>query len=264
MTDNLIDPNADHGNNQDNQNVNDPLEFLIGPGGKFHRENRDEALKELAKSKIEADRFIQFKNREYDVLRDDYMNLREEHQSRAKLEELYDLLKNNQTLANSEHTPNANEVNINQPAFKPEDIENLVSTKLQQHEVERQHRQNIENLRNKLKDRYGENYNSVLNQNLQQLGLDVDTFNQLAREKPAFIERALGLDQQQHRDTFQAPPQNQQRFAPTGGQKRTWSYYEKMRRENPNLYYSGKIQTQMHKDRAELGTAFEDGDWASL
>jgi len=42
---------------------------------------------------------------------------------------------------------------------------------------------------------------------------------------------------------------------------RTWSFYEKLRKENPNLYRTAKTHEQMVKDAAALGPNFEDGDF---
>jgi hypothetical protein len=46
-------------------------------------------------------------------------------------------------------------------------------------------------------------------------------------------------------------------FAPKSD-KRTYSYYENMRKTNPNLYLDPKISIQMDKDAQALGEAFFD------
>jgi len=38
--------------------------------------------------------------------------------------------------------------------------------------------------------------------------------------------------------------------------ERDWSYYQKLRRENRNMYYSAKTQQQMFEDKARLGDKF--------
>jgi hypothetical protein len=42
---------------------------------------------------------------------------------------------------------------------------------------------------------------------------------------------------------------------------RTWSYYEKLRKENPNLYRTAKTHEQMVQDAMALGDEFKDGDY---
>ena len=43
--------------------------------------------------------------------------------------------------------------------------------------------------------------------------------------------------------------------------ERTWSYYEKLRKKDPDTYYSTKTVLQMHQDAADLGKAFQDGTY---
>lgn len=42
-------------------------------------------------------------------------------------------------------------------------------------------------------------------------------------------------------------------------QQRTWSYYEKLRKDNPDKFWTGKIQDQMVRDASALGENFQDG-----
>ena len=38
--------------------------------------------------------------------------------------------------------------------------------------------------------------------------------------------------------------------------ERDWSYYQKLRRENKNTYYTPKIQRQLMEDKVRLGDKF--------
>jgi hypothetical protein len=38
--------------------------------------------------------------------------------------------------------------------------------------------------------------------------------------------------------------------------ERNWNYYQNLRRENRNLYYSSKIQQQILQDKQRLGEQF--------
>ena len=38
--------------------------------------------------------------------------------------------------------------------------------------------------------------------------------------------------------------------------ERDWSYYQNLRRENRNLYYTPKIQRQLMEDKSRLGSKF--------
>lgn len=41
--------------------------------------------------------------------------------------------------------------------------------------------------------------------------------------------------------------------------QRTWSYYQKMKKEDPDRYWKGKTQEQMVIDASALGEGFQDG-----
>ena len=43
--------------------------------------------------------------------------------------------------------------------------------------------------------------------------------------------------------------------------KRTWSYYEKIRKDDPARYRDPKTHSQMFQDAIALGDAFADGDF---
>ena len=85
----------------------------------------------------------------------------------------------------------------------------------------------------------------------------------MAKKSPDAFFRTFGLDKESA-ETFELPPRTKQRtdgFSPTGKEKRTWSYYQKLRKEKPDVYRDPKTQTQMLKDSIELGEAFKDGDY---
>src|SRR6476659_9643861 len=42
---------------------------------------------------------------------------------------------------------------------------------------------------------------------------------------------------------------------------RTWSYYEAIKKDDPNRYWSPSTQRQMERDYEALGKEFEDGDF---
>ena len=233
------------------------LEELVGEGKKF------KTPEELARGKYESDTYIKFLERGRDELRNDYLKLRDEYNSRAKLEELIDQLKQQQ-LASNENTQTVNE--DNQPKFDPSQIESLVSSKIQEHELTKRQQENFNLVKDKLQQRYGSKYQDVVSRQIADLGITEADLNDMARKQPKVLIRTLGLDQEPARETFQGPPRSNQRsdsFAPTV-QKRTWAYYEKMRKDEPKRYYDAKTQVQMHQDMANLGEEFKDGTWHNL
>ena len=256
MTDNLFEDPQDKIEFDQNK---DYLEDLVGEGKKF------KDIQALAKGKAYSDATIDILTKKLDDLRTDYLKLREENTAQAKLQEYIDRL---------EKLPEERERVAMEPeakgnksdGLKLEDIESLFESKIEQREAASRERQNFEIVQNKLKERYGDNSSKFLTEQMQNLGLSREDINQMARKQPNVLIKALGLDQTPSNETFRAPPQSSRRsdtFSPTAGQKRTWSYYQELKKTNPRLYHDPQTNIQMQKDYLELGAAFEDGDFHS-
>lgn len=244
----------------------DYLAELTGPGGKYDRakyQSDTEMWQAIAKGKVLADVTVEHRNKKIDELRADYTKLRDEYNTGPKLQELLDQLTKRQQLLSNDETLDVNEAENQKPGIDLAEIENLVSNKIQETERRKREEANLSIVKSKLKERYGNNANNVLIEQVEKLGLTVEDAEALAKKSPEAFMRTLGLDQQPQGETFQSPPTSNQRsdtFLPSS-QKRTWSYYQKMKKENPDLYYSPKISNQMVQDAAALGDAFKDGDY---
>lgn len=234
------------------------LEELVGDNKKF------KTPEDLAKGKYIADQYIETIVRQQDELRKEYQELREKYNARESLEELLTKRTNQQPHASSTE-PNANDVN--KPAFDPNELKSLIRSEISESYASRQQEENFNLVRNKLKERYGDNFSAAVKKQIDSLGVSEDYLNNTAKQHPQVIIRLLGLDQPVKQETFQAPPHSQRRgdnFAPTGGAKRTWAWYQKERAKNPDWYRNPKTVIQMHNDRLSLGTEFEDGDFHNV
>lgn len=251
--------------NDDNQpepiSPDKALELLTGPGGKYDKSKyKDEAemWKAMAYGKYEADRTLEIRNRTEDQLREDYKKLREEYNTGPKLQEVIDqiaALKKQQT---PEYTPTGNEP---QSVFDETKAVDIFKSLYQQTRAEERAAANVREVESKLQEAYGPDYSRVLKQKVSQLGLTEDFVNNLAQTHPQVLYKTLELDQAKG-EGFQSPPTSSRRTDQfQGGQKRTWSYYEKMRKEDPAKYHDPKTKAQMTKDYQQLGSEFEDGNW---
>lgn len=239
-------------NDQNTPTIDDNKDYLselVGEGKKF----KDAA--DLAKGKAMADAFIEQLKAEQAELRKDYLALREDYQARPALQELLDQLKDTQTQQTSNEPPLVNDAQT--PAsMKPEEIESLVSKKLSEIELTRKQEENLKSVEAKLKERFGDNYQSLLKNQSSILGLSEDFVTDLAKNHPTVFMKTFGLDQAPITTSFQAPPRSTQTFAPTGAPKRDWAYYEKLRKDKPSDYWNPKTQLQMLNDKTTLGDAF--------
>lgn len=241
-----IDPNKDY------------LPELVGEGKKF------KSPQDLARGKYEADMFIETLKRQQDDLRAEYMKLREESMARAKLEELVDRLgKAKPPESNPLTDVNLDNIKPNNN-LDPTQLDELISSKMEAREESKRREQNYKRVETKLRETYGDNYARVLKEQMDELNLTKDYVNDLARRSPEAFFRTMGLQEQITKDPFRAPPRSSRisdNFNTKGSPKRTWSYYQDLKKSNPKVYFDPKTTTQMHKDYAELGKSFQDGDF---
>lgn len=255
MTENLFDQNNQHQPPQFDQTKNYLVE-LVGPDKKF-KTNED-----LARGKAEADVTIELFKKRQDELRTDYLKLREEANQQAKLQDLIDRLENPQKNTPSHEQTQVNE--LKQPTIDPNQMSSLVSQEILKHETNKKRTDNYNQVQNKLQEMLGSNYQQELAKRMNTLGLTADEINETAKKSPTAFYNMMGLNQQANQDSFQSPIRSSQRndsFSPQGKPKRTWSYYQELKKSDPKLYYDTRIANQMLDDMSELGDAFKDGDF---
>jgi hypothetical protein len=241
-------------NNQDPiiDDTKDYLSEYVGEGKKY----KDHAA--LAKAYAHADMTLSIQNQRMDQLRADFQRERNQNLTREQLESVLTRFK--ETPLASNEAPLVNEA-ANQPtSIDPNQIKSLVSTEYQAQKEQDRQFSNAKLVMDKAIERFGNNYQDVIAKQAAELSLTPQEVNAMAKTKPQVFIKTFGLDAPQRED-FQAPPRSSFNFAPTTGPKRTWNYYQKLRTEKPNDYYSPKIQNQMMNDYTSLGDAFEDGDF---
>lgn len=245
-----------------NQSLPDPqnleatrsyLNDLVGEGKRY------DSPESLARSKIFQDNHIKQVEAENKRLREDALRYREENVAKQKLEDLIDQIQGRKETPPQEPTTPRRE----ETAIDYRQIESLIENKFKQAELTRTYNENLQSVKNKLIERYGDNYTDVYKQQLERLDLTREEADELARRKPTTFAHLLGLDQPKpQQQQFTAPPRpqtsNPQNPVQQIPEKRTWSYYENMRKQNRSAWLDPKIQVQMLQDRMELGEAFND------
>jgi len=231
------------------QDINDPviddnkdyLTELVGEGKKFSDP------KALARGKYEADLFVE-------RLKQENLGLRNELNSRVKMEEFLDKLNSSQNTK----SPDAGQQPPDQdkgstPGLKPEDVLKLLDQREQQSKAT----QNVNKVKERLQESLGPNYANKLKQVANTLNLSTEHLNTLAATSPDALYKLIGLEDKKQ-EPFQAPPRNQMSssFSPTNT-SRDWDYYEDLRKKDKLKYWSPAVQNQMHQDAIRLGEKFK-------
>lgn len=210
---------------------------------------KDKPAEELLKAKVEADLYIKTLEKQKDELRADYLTQREELLAKAKFEDLLTQFKSSPETPAA--TPPAKEV---ESPKEPVDIDAKVRKLIEETRQADRRTANVTQVQEKLRERFGNNYQSVL----KDTGLSNNQINDIAGDSPEAIFRLVGLRDTQRED-FQTPPRSAQRsdnFSPKGQTKRDWNYYQELKKTNPKLYLDPKLSVQMHNDAIEQGEAF--------
>lgn len=215
---------------------------------------KDKPLEELLAAKAESDLYIESMKTRFDDLSKDYLALKEQSNTGAKLQELLDRIDNSNQ---PRDLPPITEGNQVQPGMKPEEIERIVNDRLTAHQLAQRQNENLSSVQNKLREAFGNDYQASYKQRLDSLGIDAAFADDLAKNHPTVFIKTFGLDQQpQH--TSPSIPRTSVRpnsFAPQTT-KRDWNYYQNMKKNDPRMYLDPKIAVQMHNDMMELGSDF--------
>lgn len=222
----------------------DALAGLVGEGKKF-KSNED-----LARSKYEADQFI-------DRLQKENAQTREELKQRVSMGEFLTKLEQQNTQG-TQSTPGPDErVEEDTASLSPDQVSELVETKLSSHQQKLTQEQNIKSVREQLVKTMGPDYTTKLAQKVRDLGLDENFADGLAATHPtAFLKLVLDKPVE---SSYTAPPESTQArgdLSSHTGSTRKWADYEKMRKDNVVLYSSPTVQNQMHKDAMTQGEDF--------
>lgn len=214
---------------------------------------KDRPLPEVLEAKINADLHIKTLEKNNAEMRQMYLDAKEELTAKAKWDDYFDRLKSPSEPPVA--PPPANEVK--EPKMDIMDYKKVASETFQELEAQKRETENAKRVQNKLIEKYGENYVTLLKDQQANLGLSSDEINSLAKKSPEALFRMLGLNDTPKND-YVTPPRGSQRndnFAPRT-QRRDYAYYQEMKKTNPRLYLDPKIQNQMELDATEMGMSF--------
>lgn len=140
------------------------------------------------------------------------------------------------------------------PAVDTPDIETLVERTINQRELQRTRTANVMQVDKLIKERYGEQAKTVLQQKLSSVGLDVNSAMEIAAKSPkAFMKMFDEGGSDPKPSVPNHGTQHTQNMGNDSIQEGTYAYYAKIRKDNPALYNSPTIQRKMLEDAERLG-----------
>ena len=229
--------NTDSTTSQSGQQTNtDPFADLVGDGKRY------KSPQELAKGKQEADAFIE-------QLKQEAAELRSELEKRLAAEEILAQIK---ATANTSSDPTTNQIDI-------EKLQELVQGTVHQLDTAKQAQSNLESVTKQIVEQYGDKAGEFLAKKSAELGLSVDDLKATAERSPVAFRNLVGLNKEPTQSTNMTHGTvNTEALSDNsvGTKVGTWEYYENLRKTNPRLYFSPKIQNEIFDNRKKLGDNF--------
>ena len=209
----------------------------------------------LAKGKMEADAYIKNLEDQLSQMRDDLgkqdyaAKLLQQLEGRASASTTDKPLESN---TNTSGTVTEGHTNL---AVSENDLKSLVEKTLTERELQATANQNVSAVDSKLQDMYGTEASNVLLNKSKELGISLERMQNLASESPSAFFTLLGEKQESFKPMTQGSVRTDG-VAMQSSAQRDWSYYQKLRRENRNEYYSPKVQQQLMEDKMRMGDKF--------
>ncbi len=221
----------------DNEQTANAVDQLVGAGKKYA------TIEDLAKSRLAADEHISRIEKENDQFRTDL-------RARETIESML------QKLTPAPRQPDVSDQGKQQGAadqgsFKLEDVEKL----LNQREQTKSRESNLAKAKSISESLYGPDYNTKLKGVASTLGVGTDFLMDVAAKSPEGFEKLVTSVAKPDKPapiipgTTGNPPQE------VDGTK-NWDFYKKLRKENPELYNSRRVQSEIMSQAMKMGESF--------
>lgn len=218
------------------------LAALVGDDKKF------KTVDDLARGKAESDRYIQELTSKLD-------ELRQELNTKTSMQEMLDQLK----ASNTPKVPDTNGTPAVPEQTNHSSLEEQLETLLAQREAKKAVETNMERVRRVLTENFNDQATIAINNKAKQLGMSVKRLQEIAADAPQAFFSLMGIQENvQHQPSGVAAPRpsvNSSGAQPVGS-VRNAAYYEKLKRENPKVYFDPKTTVQQIKDRTALGDKY--------
>lgn len=208
----------------------------------------------LAKGKIEADSHIQQLERQLSEMKED---LGKQDYSKQLLDELQNRAADPTTANNA--MPNNNnggtvQENTNSNVSEA-DLKSLVERTLSERDRESVIKQNLSLVDQELESSFGTEALNRVKEKSKELGISMQRLQDVAAESPNAFFSLIGEPKKDFKPMVQGSVRTDS-VNMQSSSERNWNYYQNLRRENRNLYYSSKIQQQILQDKQRLGEQF--------
>ena len=114
---------------------------------------------------------------------------------------------------------------------------------------------NLQFVDKELEGSFGTEAKAQIERKATELGMSVDRLRDIAAESPNAFFALIG-ENKRPTEPMVSGSVRTEGVSMQPSTERNFGYYQKLRRDNRNLYYSAKTQQQMFEDKSRLGDKF--------
>ncbi len=223
----------------------DYVEQLVGDGKKF------KDVKELAKGKAEADRYIE-------LLKSRLDEAQKEVNTRTSLDSFLKEIKNKDTNPPPVSPP---QVVDPKPGLDDSELEKKLEELIARREATRSTQTNLEKVQSVLSEQFGADAKVVINKKAKELGMSLSELESLAAKSPSAFYRLVDVQEQPRGQVGFSAPRSQinSQTQQVHGIKNK-AYFDKLKQTDPKKYNNPQTTVEMIKAMKECsakGIAWE-------
>lgn len=232
------------------------LEDLVGEGKKYA------TVEDLARSRIEADNFIERLKYETNGVREDLSEAIAELNKRASIEEFMDRMNHSKEDDDVSNDHNDREsADAKGSALSADDIERMVEERLTLREKTKTETTNLNQVKEAFELAFGEDFHVEVEKRAKEAGVDLQTIEGLAKTNPRAVLKLLDVSKQERKEQTGTPSlfSSGPRIGSGEPKREQWSRmsdFTELRRKAPDEYWSPKVQNRMHENAQKYGEAF--------
>lgn len=228
------------------------IDTLVGEGKKF------KTVEDLARGKIEADKFIEQLKTEQEGLRSQLSELEKKATQGATLKEIMDAIKES-----SGRDPNSEGKDGNHPGLNQEELQKIVEKMLNERETTKTRGTNRDQANRMLLDKFDGSEDLArahVASKAKELGLSVKELGALSETSPTAFATLVGIAQSKPTNPQESIKKgergNTEAFIPNGTEEKNVEFYKKLKTSNSKLFWSPKTQQELFKLGEQHGPDF--------
>lgn len=141
-------------------------------------------------------------------------------------------------------------------ALSEDDLKKLINQTLTQNERDNTKKQNLDQADKRLTELFGTEVEAEMDKRSREVGMSREQLINIAAESPNAFFKLIGEDKPQTPNPVRQGSLNTAAGFNDRAPERDWSFYQKMRRENPREYYRPETQRKLLEDKLRLGDSF--------